>query len=80
MNIHKMVWKIANEVSHRMGKINSRTASIRHDIQWIKDNIKSDRVLKTGVIASDQAYELFDLVEERLNEIEELSDQYKEVE
>jgi len=80
MNIHGMVWKIANEVSHRMSKINSRTASTKHDIQWVKDNIKSDRVLKTGIIASDQAYELLDLVMERLDEIEKLSDQYQEIE
>ena len=80
MNLNRMVWNIANEVSHRMGKINSRTASAKHDIQWVKDNIKSDRVLKTGIIASDQAYELLDLVMERLDEIEKLSDQYQEIE
>ena len=40
-----MVWKIANEVSHRMGKINSRTASAKHDIQWVNYSVFKVREL-----------------------------------
>ena len=80
MNIHKMVWKIANEVSHRMGKINSRTSTLKSHLRWVEENIKNDRVLKNGMIASDQAYGLLSDMVEILDEIAELSDQYKEVE
>ncbi len=80
MNLNRMVWKIANEVSQRMTKIHSQADSGRFDLEWIKKNIRNDEVLPNGEIASEQAMEFLDTLDKRLAEIIQLSNQYQEVE